>query len=76
MLRRCARSGEAPETTADESNTDGFRFVIGEGKQSLRGVAVYELDPEDLGLREGSGDFDGEVGGLGRDFDIFVGGCL
>ena len=75
-FRWCARSGEAPETTTDESNVDRFRFVIGDGEKSLRRVTVYELDTEDLRLREGCRDFDGEVGRLSRDINIFVGGCL
>lgn len=51
-----AGGGQAPETTADENDIDGVGFVVGDGEERLRRVAVYQLDAEDLGLWEGGGD--------------------
>ena len=50
-----------PETAANEVDSNCFAFFVGEGEKCLCGLAVHELDAEDLGRRKRCRDGDGEV---------------
>lgn len=54
------------QRATDNGDANGSGFIVGDGEAGLGGMAVDELDAEDLRLREGDGDGDVEVGGLGR----------
>jgi len=56
------RSVGTPERATNEGDGDGVRLGVLEGEEGLRRVPVDELHAEDLGLREGGRDFDGELG--------------
>ena len=53
-LWRLSPIGRGPKTASDEHHGDGLWLVVRDGEESLGRVAVDELDPEDLGGREGS----------------------
>jgi hypothetical protein len=42
-----------PETAANEVDSYGFGLFVGEGKEGLCGLAIDELDAEDLSAWEG-----------------------
>ena len=80
LLRAFLRAaGWRVQAAADERDADVRGFVVGEGEQGLRRLAVDELDAEDFGLREGGRDLDVEVGrrlGEVEAWGVFVGGGL
>jgi hypothetical protein len=43
----------SPEAAANEVDSYRFRLFVGEGKEGLRGLAIDELDAEDLSAWEG-----------------------
>ena len=52
------------ERAANEHDVDGCGFVVGHIEDRAGWVAVDQLDAEDLGVGERSGDFDVEIGRL------------
>jgi hypothetical protein len=51
---------------------DRFGLFVAEGDDGVGGFAIDELDAEDLGVGEGGGDEDIEVGALCWSFDFLV----
>ena len=66
--------GLGGERAADDQDLDGLGLLVVDIEDGAGGVAVDELDAEDLCLREGGGDFDIEVGSLllGRVLDLLL----
>lgn len=60
-----------PKTSADELHRHWFRLLVGEGDHGIGGLAIDELDAEDLSIGEGGRDTNGECWALGRVLDIF-----
>ena len=63
-FRRAGDIDGSGEGAADDQDLDGFGFLVVHVEDGAGGVAVDELDAEDLCLREGGGDVDVEVGCL------------
>ena len=56
--------GLSGERAADNQDLDGLGLLVVDIEDGAGGVAVDELDAEDLCVREGGGDVDVDVGGL------------
>jgi hypothetical protein len=63
-LRRAGDIDGGREGSADDQDGDGFGFLVVDVEDGAGGVAVDELDAEDLCLREGGLDIDIDVGSL------------
>lgn len=63
-LRRAGDIDGGGEGAADNQDLDGLWLLVVDVENGAGGVAVDELDAEDLCLREGGGDVDVNVGGL------------
>ena len=61
-----------PQTAANELDGDGLRFFIAEGEAGISGLAINELNAEDLGVGEGGGDKDIQVRRGAGSVDFFV----
>jgi hypothetical protein len=64
--------GLLEERAADNAHANGLGLVVGDGQTRLGGVAVDQLDAEDLALGERSRDLDVQVRrlGLGNFLDV------
>lgn len=66
-LRRARDVYGSGERAANDQDLDGLGLLVVDVEDGTGGVAVHELDAEDLCLREGGGNVDIDVGrGLGR----------
>jgi hypothetical protein len=63
-LRRAGDIDGSGERATDDQDLDGFGFLVVDVEDGAGGVAVDELDTEDLCLREGGLDVDIDVGCL------------
>lgn len=63
---------ETRQCASDDCDLYWFFLTVGEIEECLCRVAIDQLYAEDLGLREGGGDCDVEIGGCGWDFDLFL----
>ena len=63
-LRRAGDIDGSGEGAADDQDLDGLGFLVVDVEDGAGGVAVDELDAEDLCLREGGLDVDVDVGSL------------
>lgn len=63
-LRRAGDIDGSGERATDDQNGDGLGFLVVDVEDGAGGVAVDELDAEDLCLREGGLDVDVDVGSL------------
>lgn len=61
-LRRAGDIDGGGEGAADNEDLDGFGFLVVDIEDGAGGVAIDELDAEDLCLRERGGDVDIDVG--------------
>lgn len=64
---------KAPETAANEGDSDRFRFIIRDREVRFGWLAVDDFDAKDLRGGEGGVDVDVEAGGFGWIFNTF--GC-
>ena len=63
-LRRAGHIDGSGERATDDQDGDGLGFLVVDVEDGAGGVAVDELDAEDLCLREGGLDVDVDVGSL------------
>ena len=63
-LRRAGDINGSGERATDDQDGDGLGFLVVDVEDGAGGVAVDELDAEDLCLREGGLDVDVDVGSL------------
>lgn len=63
-------SGRIEQRAADELDRDGFFLLVLEVEKGIGGVAIDQLDAENLRVGERSADRDSEVGGGIRTLDL------
>lgn len=76
-LRRVGSTGNSnrrDKRAADDGDSDRLRLLVGDLEDCARGMAIDQLDAEDLGLREGGADVDVQLGRLDVGI-ICCGGC-
>jgi hypothetical protein len=73
-VRSARNANGRREGATDDQDADRRYLVVGNIEDGFRGVAIDQLHAEDLGLREGGTDVDGEGGSL--TFVLRVGGDL
>lgn len=62
---------QSRQRASNDGYVDRLGFMVREIEECLCRVPIYKLHAEDLGLWEGSGDRDGEIGGRGWSAEFF-----